>query len=145
MRCYCSICRKTAGSGGYGVNLSGEAKSLKVEGRRHVSVYRAKRQGTEGARGCYGPRALSPARRHFCGHCGSALWLFDPRWPDLVHPFASAVDSPLPRPPETVHIMLDYKPAWVAIGRDERHKRFARYAEESIDAWHRRHGLWLGR
>ena len=26
--CYCGICRKTAGSGGFGINLGGEAKSL---------------------------------------------------------------------------------------------------------------------
>ena len=28
----------------------------------------------------------SPAERNFCGICASCLWLWDPRWPDLVHP-----------------------------------------------------------
>ena len=26
MQCYCSICRKTAGGGGYAINLGGEAE-----------------------------------------------------------------------------------------------------------------------
>ena len=32
MQCYCSICRKTAGGGGYAINLGGDAESLEVEG-----------------------------------------------------------------------------------------------------------------
>ena len=31
MRCYCSICRKTQGGGGYAINIMGETKSFKVE------------------------------------------------------------------------------------------------------------------
>ncbi len=45
MRCYCSICRKTAGGGGYAINIMGEAASLKVTGSKNVSVYRAQHQG----------------------------------------------------------------------------------------------------
>lgn len=41
MLCYCSICRKTAGTGGCAINLHAEADSLEVEGRENVSVYRA--------------------------------------------------------------------------------------------------------
>ncbi len=33
--------------------------------------------------------------RHFCGNCGSALWVYHDKWPDLVHPFASAIDTRL--------------------------------------------------
>ena len=40
MHCYCSICRKTAGGGGYAINIMGEAGTLKVEGAEHLSVYR---------------------------------------------------------------------------------------------------------
>ncbi len=58
MRCYCSICRKTGGGGGYAINLGGDATTLKVEGEADISVYRVRR--AEGADG------LSPARRHFC-------------------------------------------------------------------------------
>ena len=40
--CYCSICRKTAGGGGFAINLGGEHASLDITGREHVRVYRAK-------------------------------------------------------------------------------------------------------
>ena len=74
-----------------------------------------------------------PAQRHFCRHCASALWLFDPRWPDLVHPFASAIDSALPVPPNRVHLMLRYKPAWVVpeVGPDD--LCFEEFPEQSIE------------
>ena len=75
--CYCSICRKTAGGGGFAINLGGDAASLTVEGTEHVAVYQA--ELPDGA----GP---SPAERRFCRHCASALWVWDPRWPELVHP-----------------------------------------------------------
>ena len=132
MRCYCSICRKQAGGGGYAINLRGEMPTMKVEGRESLTVYRATIEGER-----------SSAERSFCKHCGTALWLFDPSWPDLVHPFASAVDTPLPRPPETVHLMLDFKPDWVEVaGPDAANVHFPRYPELSIEDWHRKHGLW---
>ena len=33
MRCYCSICRKTAGTGGFAINLGADYQSLQVEGK----------------------------------------------------------------------------------------------------------------
>jgi len=138
MRCYRSICRKTAGSGGYAINLMGQAQSLKVQGRGHVSSYQAKmgveRDSQEGK--------TSPARRHFCAICGSALWIEDPRWPEWVYPFASAIDTPLPVPPEQVHIMLDFATNWCAIPQGDHDVRFSRYPKESIADWHRRHSLY---
>lgn len=106
--CYCSICRKTAGSGGFAINLGGEVETLKVKGKRHLKVYRAVIRGDDGA-----VIDESVAERNFCGKCGSALWLWDPRWPELVHPQAGAIDTPLPTPPERTHLMLDSKAAWV--------------------------------
>ena len=44
--CYCSICRKTAGGGGFAINLSGENKSLKVRGRKAIGVFRAVQRPT---------------------------------------------------------------------------------------------------
>ena len=35
--CYCSICRKTGGGGGYVINIMGVADSLKIEGKRHLA------------------------------------------------------------------------------------------------------------
>ncbi len=133
MRCYCSICRKTAGGGGYAINIMGEAASLAVHGRDDLAVYRARiGDGAE----------PSPARRHFCRQCGSALWAADPRWPELVHPFASAIDTPLPAPPERVHVMVESAAPWVEAPQSDRDSRFAEYPDESIEDWHRRLGLY---
>ena len=125
--CYCSICRKTAG-GGYAINLGGEAASLKVEGEENLSVYQA----------VLDDGAKSPARRHFCLLCGSALWLWDPRWPELIHPFASAVDTELPIPPERTHLMVASKARWVSMQAGPKDQVFEQYPEESITAWHAR-------
>lgn len=135
-RCYCSICRKTQGGGGYAINLGGEAASLRVTGQRHLKVYQARLKEPGAARA-----RRSPARRHFCGACGSALWLWDPRWPELVHPFASAIDTPLPAPPESTHIMLASRAPWVAVEAGPRDRRHQAYPRESIAAWHERLGL----
>ena len=138
MRCYCSICRKTAGGGGFAINLMGAAETLKVRGRKAIRIYRAMLAEPDGAKG-----RKSSARRHFCMHCGSALWVFDPHWPDLVHPFASAIDTPLPKAPEEVEIMLDFAPPWCKVPRGRGHRRFARYPDRSIEDWHRSHGLLI--
>ncbi len=142
MRCYCSICRKTAGSG-YAINIMGEAKTLVVEGEDILSVYRVRlSQTAEAGEAAAGDQALSRARRHFCRVCGSALWVADARWPELVHPFASAIDTPLPTPPERVHIMLDSKAPWAEAPETGRDSHFPEYPDESIEDWHRRHGLY---
>ncbi|WP_020408519.1 GFA family protein [Hahella ganghwensis] len=129
--CYCSICRKTGGGGGYAINLSGDYETLEVQGKEHMSVYQVK----------LNDREQSPARRHFCQHCGSALWVWDSRWPELVHPFASAIDSDLPIPPEKTHLMVKYKANWVepALGSSDR--QFDKYPDESIADWHQRLNL----
>lgn len=138
MHCYCSICRKTAGGSGSAVNIMGRADTLEVQGFEHVRVYHA-RLG-HGERGV--KHQISPGARHFCGECGSALWISDPRWPELVHPFASAIDTALPTPPERVHIMEDFAAPWVQIPHGPHERHFSRYPKESIEAWHRHHGLY---
>ena len=135
-QCYCSICRKTAGGGGYAINLSGDFSTLQVQGQENVSVYRAKltRSGSEVAK-------ESSAQRSFCRTCGSALWVWDPAWPELVHPFASAIDSDLPIPRERTHLMTGSKASWVALNKGESDKVFDGYPDESIAQWHARLGL----
>jgi len=135
-RCYCSICRKTQGGGGYAINLSGDMATLKVRGEKHLKVYRARMKEPGEARA-----TRSPGQRHFCAECGSALWLWDPRWPELVHPFASAVDTELPVPPEHTHLMLAFKPKWVELEVGPRDRRHQQYPKESIAEWHERLGL----
>jgi hypothetical protein len=141
--CYCSICRKTAGGGGYAINLMGVAPSLIVHrGRRAaIGIYHA--EIADGGEGADRPVETSPAARHFCKRCGAALWLHDPRWPDLLHPFASAIDSALPVPPARVHLMLRYKASWVepAVGPGD--QCFDEYPAQSIEDWHRERGLWI--
>ena len=113
--CYCSICRKTAGGGGFAINLGGRFASLRVEGATHVRVYRA--------RTCE-------------GSCGSMLWCWDRRWPDLIHPFASAIDTEFPVPPERTHLMLGSKASWVVPRVDPGDQTFSEYPCESIAEWH---------
>lgn len=131
--CYCSICRKTAGGGGYAINLGADADTLKVEGARHIAVYQAKLPDNE-----TGELRESPAQRSFCRKCGSALWVWDPDWPELIHPFASAIDTELPVPPERTHLMLGSKASWVEICAGPRDQKFDEYPKESIAEWHER-------
>jgi hypothetical protein len=69
------------------------------------------------------------------------LWLFSPDWPTLIHPFASAIDTPLPVPPEHTHILLDSKASWVEVNVQPGDKEFDGYPEESLEQWHERLGL----
>ena len=125
MRCYCSICRKTNGGGGYAINLGGDFNSLEVEGEESISVY----------------RATDACERRFCKVCGSGLWVYSPEWPDLVHPFASAIDTDLPEAPEHTHIMLGSKASWVPVEANPADKQFDAYPDESLADWHARIGL----
>lgn len=53
--CYCSICRKIAGGGGYAINLGALAETLEIEGSENLSVYHARIDGEK-----------SNAERYFC-------------------------------------------------------------------------------
>ncbi|OBS08457.1 GFA family protein [Acidihalobacter prosperus] len=137
-RCYCSICRKTAGGGGYAVNLGADHASLAVEGFEHLGEYRPLMTDPES-----GDRRPDPGRRYFCTHCGSALWLWDSRWPELVHPQASAIDTPLPVPPARTHMMLGSRAGWAEPELRPGDLVFDDYPDESLAEWHARHGLTL--
>ncbi|MFT5133128.1 MAG: hypothetical protein ACI9SC_001597 [Gammaproteobacteria bacterium] len=134
--CYCSICRKTAGGGGYAINLAAHNASLKVEGESYISIYQAMLKDEE-----LDEHTQSPCQRHFCSCCGSALWAWDPRWPELIHPFASAIDTVLPIAPAHTHLMLEFKAPWVEVLTGPEDLSFSRYPDESIAQWHQRHGL----
>ncbi len=131
-RCYCSICRKSAGGGGFAVNIMGAAATLVVRGRRALRVWPAVIAGGAGS-----------ADRHFCRHCGTPLWVGDKHWPELVHPFASAIDTKLPVPPANVHLLLRDKAEWVVPQLGPGDECFDGYPELSIEDWHKRHGLWI--
>jgi len=131
--CYCSICRKTGGSGS-ACNLHADADSLEVDGREHINVYRAFLDHPERTE-------RSSGERRFCNRCGSPLWVWDPDWPELIHPFASVIDTPLPLPPERHHILLASKPDWVPVPAGSHDVRHDGMPGESLMEWHRRHGL----
>lgn len=122
-RCYCSRCRKTAGGTGAAANLLADASTLRLEGRESLGDYTAQDR----------------TRTRFCGRCGSALYLTIEGGAGRIYPFASAIDTPLPEPPETVHVFVDQAPAWAAPGAADEVHRFARNTSESIEDWHRRH------
>lgn len=133
-RCYCSVCRKAGGGGGFAINIEADAKSLKIEGRQHVRIYRAAIERN-------GRAEQSEHERHFCERCGSHLWAFHPGWPELLHPVATAIDTPLPLPPENVHMMIGSKANWVAVEGTPQDARFEDYPEKSLADWHDERGL----
>lgn len=137
-RCYCSICRKTDGGGGYAINLGALANTLTINlDGDAMGVFQAEIQQDDGH--C----ERSTGQRHFCTRCGTALWLFSPEWPDSIHPFASAIDSDLAVAPSNVHLMLRYKPGWVVVEKGAADLCFDLYPEESLEQWHKRNGMWV--
>ena len=138
MRCYCSFCCQTSGSGGFGINIIANADSLSVSGEEHIGFHHGMEHDEESDE-----LRQSEGGRYFCGECGSPLWAADLRWSQWIYPYASAVLTPLPVPPESVHIMLDFKAPWIDVPAGPGHKCFQRYPDESIVDWHIRHGLYI--
>lgn len=139
--CYCTICCKTQGGGGYAINIMGDTDTLEVTGKEHLGSWHAQIEVSDGHGGTR--LETSPGARHFCTRCASELWVSDPRWPAWLWPFASAIDTELPAAPERVHLMLKYKASWVPVERGPRDQCFDEYPEESIEEWHRKRGLWI--
>ena len=109
---------------------------MNVIGKRYLRIYRA-RLPNHGSNGTH----LSSARRYFCAHCGSALWAWDPTWPELVHPHASAIDTPLPVPSENVHCLVGSKAPWAKIEGEPNDPCFEHYPSMSLAQWHQSKGL----
>ena len=69
------------------------------------------------------------------------LWVWDKSWLELVHPFASAINTEPPVPDEMVCVRGDSKPDWARWPEGkEVHQAFG---EESIESWHKRHKFWV--
>ncbi|MEO8246528.1 MAG: GFA family protein [Chloroflexota bacterium] len=124
-RCYCARCRKTAGGTGAAANLLARSSTLQVIGAEAITEY----------------AAADATRTRFCSRCGSALWLTLDAATDAVYPFASAIDTALPVPPERVHVLTVDAPAWVLPPGGEGDIVLERNTPESIDGWHGRHRL----
>ncbi|KAH9991817.1 Mss4-like protein [Russula vinacea] len=135
--CMCSICRKVGGAGG-SINLGAHADTLQItKGKRDISIYRAVLdRGTPDEH-----QALS--ERHFCSKCSAMLWLWDETWPELLHPFASAIDEPeLKVPEEMTVLMTDSAPAYVRLPEGEK-KVFKEYPKASLEEWHKEHNEYV--
>ncbi|KAH0582228.1 hypothetical protein H2248_011873 [Termitomyces sp. 'cryptogamus'] len=134
--CLCSICRKVGGVGG-SINLGGHSKTLKVEGKEHLSVYKAvMNRGTP-------DEYIATSERNFCSKCSSMLWLYDEMWPEFIHPFASAIDSPdLKVPNKLTVIKLDSKPAYVRLPERPR-EVYDDYGKYSLEEWHKKHRQYV--
>ena len=110
----------------------GIANTLQVKGKRSLGVWNAPIDGHKGS-----------ADRHYCMKCGTPLWVSDAHWPELMHPFASAIDTELPTPPASVHLLLRDKAGWVEPQIGPNDECFDGYPELSIEDWHKKHGLWI--
>ncbi|KAF8074128.1 Mss4-like protein [Lyophyllum atratum] len=134
--CLCSICRKVGGVGG-SINLGGYNNTLQVEGKEHISVYKAvmNRDTPE--------QSIASSERNFCSKCSSMLWLYDKHWPELIHPFASAIDSPELKEPDTlVCIKLDSKPGYVRLPEGKK-ETYQGYGPDSLEGWHKKHNEFV--
>lgn len=136
--CYCSICRKSNGGGGYAVNIKGNHEHLKVHGQKFLYTYRHPAKKTEN-----GGSGKSENRRRFCSNCGSFLWCYNPKHDPNCYPFASVIDTELPKPPERFHIMLKYQVSWINVPEGPNEHHFETYADLSIREWHEKRDLLM--
>ena len=95
------------------------------------------------------------------------LWAFDPKWPEWVnnitfhfilfvknfilhcfisfkcYPFASAIDTPLPKPKRITCIMLNYKANWARVPDPKEADLFDEYPDVSVESWHKKNRAWV--
>lgn len=135
MHCYCSICRKTNGGGGYAINVRAVKETLNINGDENIETYRAPAERT-----LTYEEGLSDSRRRFCSNCGSGVMVYNPDHTG-VYPFASVIDTELPTPPERYHIMLQSKPDWINLPAGPHDLHFDTFPGTSIPEWHEKHGL----
>ncbi|CAF1164797.1 unnamed protein product [Didymodactylos carnosus] len=143
MICHCQADTKTAGV--YNCNIMGEYSTFKVkQGNEFVKIYQAKSSETEAGSKEKDPNKLSEHKRHFCSECGSYLWAHSSEYEQWVYPFASSIDTPLPVPPEQIHIMTDFKLNHIEIPKGKHITTFQRYPTgiEGIEKWHKEHSLY---
>ena len=141
MICHCHADTKTAGV--FNCNIMGEYSTFKIiQGEEFVKLYQAKLAETEGGKDEETKTKLSNHKRHFCSECSSCLWAYDDRYPQWIYPFASCIDTPLPKPDEQIHIMTDFKLNHIDIPSGKHIQTYARYPQVGIEEWHKKHGLY---
>jgi hypothetical protein len=122
----------------------GEYDTFRIEqGNEFVKIYQARiLSTTENEKSDDTTVTLSNHKRHFCCECGSYLWAYDDRYPQWIYPFASCIDTALPKVDEQVHMMIDFKLDHVDIPTGEHVRVYNRYPELSIEQWHKDRGLY---
>lgn len=131
--CYCSICLKCQGGRGYSIDIEGDFDTLEfLSGKEYIKEYRAYTDKKN--------NILGESLRYFCKECGSYLYFYDPRKKDKVYPFASAIDTPLPKvePSEVEHFMYEDRCNWVPEARSN-HIIKNGSAISHVE-WHKKHG-----
>ncbi|KAJ1650352.1 hypothetical protein IWQ61_008823 [Dispira simplex] len=142
--CYCSICRKLQGGGGYAINIMGIANTFKVvQGQKYTKRYQAISAKVDPVTG--DTIEAGGMDRHFCTECGAYLWGWDKNYPENIYPFASAIDTPLPTPTCRTHLRLDSATSWAnprqPIYFDQaKASFFDEYPDLSVYEWHKKFG-----
>ncbi|KAH7909576.1 Mss4-like protein [Hygrophoropsis aurantiaca] len=144
--CVCSTCRKVGGVSG-SILLSARTNTFQVlQGEEDVGIYEAVIDRDT----AYQCTAIS--QRNFCLKCSAMMWLYDKMWPDLIYPFASAIDTPeLEAPQELVVVQASSKPAYVRLpeGAKVVYEGYDTEADDEFDdadgpyahhTWHKKHG-----
>src|ERR1043165_4236273 len=67
--CYCSICRKTAGGGGFAINLMGDARTLTGKGKKSIGMFHAEIREDDG----HCERSSGVSANHVAPRCGSPI------------------------------------------------------------------------
>ena len=134
--CYCSICRKTPGGGGFAINLHADKKSLKIRGKKAIGIFRAKIEDDDGH--CHTSRAGAASARDAARRCGCSIpggrsWCTPSPPPST--PAAGAADQGAPD--------AEFKAPWVKPDFGRGDARFRENPKLSIEEWHKKRGLWI--
>ncbi|KAI8872650.1 hypothetical protein GQ42DRAFT_65318 [Ramicandelaber brevisporus] len=113
LKCYCSICRKSAGSGGYAVFIRTLGSKFNItSGHASIGHYRAAKDSSLPK----DKQELFPLSRSYCTECGTYLFFrhFENREEGEVYLFASSIDNvkDVPVAPVSYHIFLAGAPEW---------------------------------
>ncbi|CAM0139802.1 hypothetical protein VKS41_009389 [Umbelopsis sp. WA50703] len=145
MHCYCSICRKCQGGGGYTINIMGIYDTLKLHGEKYMKTYQAIIDKSVPKK----DQELCGNVRYFCGECGSHLFAYSKEWPENVYPYASAIDTPLPEPkPEDVYRLMlnkESKCNWATTPKVDNKRNFSVYPDCSLEDWHKARNQFIER
>jgi len=101
--CHCSLCRRAHGAAfvtWFGVE---RAQFAMTSGEEFLVWY----------------RSSPPARRGFCGRCGSTLFFESTRWPDEIHIALAHMEGAIDRAP-AAHVFYDTHVDWFEVSDDLR-------------------------